>query len=129
MSTISKIIRLTTITLTSSLGLIATQAAIPVSGRPVPTMNAFDSTVTSFMDQWNVEAGLVGIMRSNRVVYLRGFGSMDVGVDMPENAMVRQASATKPATAAAVRKLAAMGAFGPDGLERRAFNLTIRGVS
>jgi CubicO group peptidase (beta-lactamase class C family) len=81
------------------------------------------------MDEWNVEAGLVGIMRNRRVVYLRGFGSMDAGIDMPENAMVRQASATKPATAAAIRLLHERGAFGAQGLDRRAFRITIRGVS
>ncbi|HWB05967.1 MAG TPA: serine hydrolase domain-containing protein [Verrucomicrobiales bacterium] len=104
-------------------------AAIPISGRPVPTMNAFDSAVTQFMEQWNVEAAVVGIMRENRVVYLRGFGSMDAGVNMPENAMVRQASATKPATAAAIRMLAADGVLGAQGLERRAFRISTNGVS
>lgn len=106
-------------------------AAIPISGRPVPTMTAFDGLVTDFMEEWSVEAGVVGIMRQNRVVYLRGFGSMDpdTGVNMPENAMIRQASATKPATAAAIRMLAADGAFGADGLNRRAFRISINGVS
>jgi CubicO group peptidase (beta-lactamase class C family) len=92
-------------------------------------MGAFDSIVTDFMEEWSIEAALVGIMRNDRIVYLRGFGSMDEGVNMPENAMVRQASATKPATAAAIRMLAEDGAFGPDGLDRKVFNLTIRGVS
>ena len=117
------------VALAMSLSPIPASAAIPISGRPVPTMNAFDSTMTTFMTNWSVEAGLVGIMRSNRVVYLRGFGWLDVGTNMPENAMIRQASATKPATAAAIRMLAADGAFGPEGLNRRVFNLTVRGVN
>jgi CubicO group peptidase (beta-lactamase class C family) len=109
--------------------LTAANAVIPISGRPVPTMTAFDSIMTDFMEEWSIEAGVIGIMRENRVVYLRGFGSLDDGVNMPENAMLRQASATKPATAAAIRMLADDGAFGPDGLNRRAFRISVNGVS
>lgn len=112
-----------------ALGAIPTRAAIPISGRPVPTMNVLDSTMTAFMTEWSVEAGLVGIMRSNRVVYLRGFGLLDTGTNMPENAMIRQASSTKPATAAAIRMLATDGAFGPEGLNRKVFKLTVLGVA
>jgi CubicO group peptidase (beta-lactamase class C family) len=117
------------LTLALTAGSMATQGAIPISGRPVPNMKPFDTVMTDFMDKWDVEAGLVGIMRNNQVVYLRGFGSMDEGVNMPENAMIRQASATKPATAAAIRMLAEDGAFGPEGLDRKVFQLTVRGVS
>lgn len=108
---------------------LPTQGALPISGRPVPTMKPFDTSMTAFMEKWDIEAGVAGIMRDNRVVYLRGFGSMDEGVNMPENAIIRQASATKPATAAAIRILAAEGAFGPEGLSRKVFKLTIRGRS
>lgn len=129
MKSFSLLFHLAGAALAMALSPVSSNAAIPISGRPVPTMSVFDSTMTSFMTNWSVEAGLVGIMRSNRVVYLRGFGWLDVGTNMPENAMIRQASATKPATAAAIRLLAAEGAFGPDGLQRRAFKMTIRGVS
>jgi len=104
-------------------------AAVPISGRPVPSMTAFDTVVTEYMEEWDVEAALVGIMRRGKVVYLKGFGYRDAGLLMRENAVVRQASATKPATAAVVRKLAATGAFGTDGLQRKAFNLTVNGVN
>ena len=104
-------------------------AVVPISGRPVESMTAFDTVVTDYMEEYDVEASLVGIMREGKVVYLKGFGYRDAGLLMRENAVVRQASVTKPATAAVVRKLAAAGAFGPDGLQRRAFNLTVNGAN
>jgi CubicO group peptidase (beta-lactamase class C family) len=48
---------------------------------------------------------VLGIMHEGRIQYLRGFGSLDTGINMPENALVRLASVTKPITAAAMRRL------------------------
>jgi CubicO group peptidase (beta-lactamase class C family) len=102
---------------------------IPISGRPVPSMVAFDQLMTRFMTANSIEAGVLGIMRDDRIVYLRGFGYLDSDIPLPENAMFRQASVSKPPTAAAVRKLAEAGAFGPLGIDRAAFNLTVSGVN
>ncbi len=97
----------------------AARADIPVSGRPVPEMTAFDDLMTDFMDERGIEAGLLGIMKDGEIVYLRGFGwliapvnitfpPIDIpGVEMTENALVRLASVTKPVTAAATHRVLA----------------------
>lgn len=88
------------------LTICATSPSVhAISGRPVPTMTVFDTMMTGFMSANSIEAGVLGMMRGGRIQYLRGFGSLDLGVDMPENALVRLASCTKPITAAAIRRL------------------------
>lgn len=91
-------------------GALAAQG-IPVSGRPTPSMNAFDDYMVNYMDANSIEAALLGIMRDGDILYLKGFGWLDPdafpAVAMPENAMVRLASVTKPVTAAATRHLVA----------------------
>ena len=68
-------------------------------------MTVFDTQMATFMAANGIEAGVLGIMHEGRIQYLRGFGSLNAGVDMPENALVRLASCTKPITAAAMRRL------------------------
>lgn len=123
---------------TTLLALSAlTSVAAPVSGRPVASMAVFDQLMSDFMATNAIEAGVLGIMRNNRIVYLRGFGYLDTTVDnpnlssntpLPENALFRQASLSKPPTAAAVRRLAEQGALGTSGIERVAFRLTVGGA-
>src|ERR1051326_4243814 len=112
--------------------------AIPISGRPVPSMAIFDQIMTNYMTTNSIEAGVLGIMRNERIVYLRGFGYLDTPADntnlttaipLPENAIFRQASLSKYPTAATVRKLAEAGAFGPPGIDRAAFDLTVNSVN
>jgi CubicO group peptidase (beta-lactamase class C family) len=85
------------------------QAAI--SGRPVPDMTVFDTLMTTFLSNNSIESAVLGIMHDGRIQYLRGFGLLDAGVDMPENALVRLASCTKPVTAAAMRRLDAQSSI------------------
>src|SRR5262245_21211507 len=80
-------------------------AVIPISGRPVASMAVFDTTMTDFMTANSIEASVLGIMFSGQIVFLRGYGSQDGGVNMPENALVRLASCNKPITAAAIRDM------------------------
>ncbi|MBL8878660.1 MAG: beta-lactamase family protein, partial [Phycisphaerales bacterium] len=96
-----------------------------ISGRYIPELSWADITMLNFMTEHGISGGLLGIMKDGCVVYQRGFGWMDndQNITMPENALVRIASCTKPITAAAIQKLAAEGAFGPDGIDRLAFNL------
>ena len=57
-----------------------------------------------------LETKILGLlMKDGRVVYQHGFGWKDEDRDirMPENALVRIASCTKPVTAAAIRHLIA----------------------
>lgn len=81
-----------------------TPPQLPVFGQPVPELQAFDDTMQLYMSAKNIPAGVLGVMRQGRVVYLRGFG-------VPENTPMRLASVEKPITAAAVRMLANQGAL------------------
>lgn len=104
-------------------------AALPVSGRPVPVLAQLDTIMDGFMTDSarNIPAGVLGVSRGGRVVYLRAFGSLSPGVNLPETALFRQASVVKPITAAAIQRLSAAGGFGATNLQRRAFNLSGNG--
>lgn len=111
--------------LTTALVVGSNAVAQPVSGRYVSELSWADTTMLNFMTEYDISGGLLGIMKDGCIVYQRGFGwfDSDHDVNLPENALVRIASCTKPITAAAIQKLAAEGAFGPDGIDRLAFNL------
>lgn len=103
-------------------GTAATHALPPVTGRPVAQLAWADTLMRDYMDSNGIRAGLLAIMHDGCIVYQRGFGYHDEGesVQMPENALVRIASCTKPLTAAAVRRLIANSAF---NLNDAAFDL------
>jgi len=87
-------------------------SAVPaVSGRPVPELTDLDDMMTTFMDANGITAGALGLMQDGRIVYLRGFGEDYNGDDLPENALFRIASCSKPITAAVTRDLIAKGEF------------------
>lgn len=67
----------------------------------------------NFMIQNDISAGLLAISRDGVIIYQRGFGyhDADESIDLPENALVRIASCTKPFTAAAIQQLAIDGEF------------------
>jgi CubicO group peptidase (beta-lactamase class C family) len=91
---------------------------LPVSGRPpVAALQGLDAVVCSFMDTNEISAGVVGVMQNGRIIYLRGFGVDYDGKPLPENALFRIASVTKPITAAAIRQLV------PDPVNTNAFDL------
>jgi hypothetical protein len=113
------------LSLTALLAMPAVCAAVlPKTGRPVPELTAFDDAMEDFMETNAIEAGVLGIMRNGAVVYLRGFGSKDGVANMPENAIVRLASCTKPVTAAAIRRRIEDGEF---TLDTKAFSFGANG--
>lgn len=102
----------------AALTLAAPASAVPaVSGRPVPELADLDDMMTTYMDDNDITAGVLGLVQDGRIVYLRGFGEDYNGDDLPENALFRVASLTKPVTAAAIRQLVA------DPVNTNAFNL------
>ena len=110
------------------LTAVISPAAVPVSGRPVPGLAALDTAMVNYMDSSAAASSLLGIMKDGRIVYLRGFGQMTPGgANLPETALYRIASLSKPVTAAAIRMMAADGTFGPLGIDRKAFNLSGNG--
>lgn len=82
-------------------------ALLPKSGKPVPQLSIFDFAMQIFLESTGIEAAVLGVMKDGRIVYLRGFGWRDHThtTTLPENAMMRLASVTKPVTAAGIRKL------------------------
>ena len=79
-------------------------AQLPVYGRPTPTLTIFDDVMQSYMDYWDINAGVLAVSVNGNVVYQHGFGS-----GVPENTLFRLASVEKPITAAAIQRLVADG--------------------
>lgn len=108
-----------------SAGGHALGAALPVTGVPDGQLSWVDQAMTNFMATNGISGGLIGIMRNGDVIFQRGYRWKDEArtIAMPENALVRLASCTKPITAAAIRKLEAAGQLGLLGLNSHAFAL------
>ena len=112
-------------------------AQFPVSGRPVPLFSEIDNKIQTLMQTNGIDAGVVGINRGERTIYLRSFGWLEKpviltgfpptvifpGINLPETAMFRVASVTKLITAAAVHAMAEDNLLGNAGLNRKAFNM------
>ena len=82
---------------------------------PVP-MAELDDLLNEFMTVHGIRAAAVGVMRGGSIVYEKGFGFLDDAetASLPDDAMMRLASVSKPITAAAIRRLISDGALGLD---------------
>lgn len=113
------------------LALLATEAwaQLPVSGRPVPALAQLDTIMSDFMTDStrSISAGVLGVSRGGRVIFLHGYGELRPGTPLPETALMRIASVGKPITAAAIHDFSALGGFGPANLQRPIFNLAGNG--
>jgi CubicO group peptidase (beta-lactamase class C family) len=115
------------------LGLLAVcsllqtvRAQLPISGRPVPSLAQLDTIMSDFMSDpsRNITAGVLGVSRGGRAIFLHGYGTLSPGTNLPETALFRLASVVKPITAAAIQTFSANNGFGAAQLQRRAFNLS-----
>lgn len=97
-------------------------AQLPTTGRFVSQLSWLDTNMRDFMDENDIRGGLLAVARDGVIIYQRGFGyhDEDENQPMPENALVRIASCTKPFTGAAIQQLIADGNFDADDF---AFNL------
>lgn len=100
-----------------------THAQRPVQGMPVSELSDLDDIMQDRMEEYDINAAVLGVMKDGKIVYLHGFGWKDEALSehLPENAMLRIASVTKPFTAAAVRDLIARGVI---DLEQQVFQET-----
>ena len=107
----------------------AAPAQLAISGRPVPELAQLDTIMSDFMSDAGrlISAGVLGVSRGGKVVFLRAYGDLRPGVNLPETALFRQASVVKPITAAAIHRFAQSGGLGPNQLQRPAFNLSANG--
>lgn len=87
----------------------------PANGVDVPEMAQFDTIMQNFMDNNGINAGVLGILRNNCIVYMRGFGwdNADQTALLSPDQMFRLASVTKPVTAAAAQQLIDDGQLDP----------------
>ena len=87
----------------------------------------FDSLMISFMSDNDIDAGALSIMKNSRVVYEKSFGWKDSQHTqiLPQNALMRLASVSKPITAAAIRMLISEGKL---GLTQKVFDLNKNGT-
>jgi N-acyl-D-amino-acid deacylase len=89
----------------------------PAQGPAVPELAAFDRAMQEFMEKHDISAGQLAIMRGGVVVLDRAYGWQNKTKDtppqdlklLPQGALMRVASVSKPFTAAAIRALIAQG--------------------
>jgi hypothetical protein len=84
---------------------------IPVTGVGVASFDWIDTAMVDYMIDEGVSGGIIGVMVCGEIAYQRGFGWFDQEqtTPMPENALVRLASVSKPVTGAGIQKLVADG--------------------
>lgn len=87
------------------------ETGLPISGMPVASMAPLDMAVVDLMQDEDISAGAVGVMKNGVIVYQRFFGWKDEARTVPlmPDTMMRVASITKPHTAASIRTLVADG--------------------
>jgi N-acyl-D-amino-acid deacylase len=85
----------------------APAAVPPAQGPVVPALAAFDKVMQGFMDENDISAGQLAIMRNGVVVFERSYGWQDKErmKPLPVGAPMRVGSVSKPITAAAIRAL------------------------
>jgi CubicO group peptidase (beta-lactamase class C family) len=88
----------------------------PATGVDVPELAQFDTIMQDFMEDNGISAGVLGILRNNCIVYMRGFGWDDAAqtVLLSPDQLFRMASVTKPVTAAAAQLLIDRGELDPN---------------
>ena len=88
-------------------------AEMPITGKPAPDLAVLDQEMTQFMQQHDISAGSLSVMKDGKMVLHHVYGWQDEQRKVPlrEDAIFRVASVTKPFTAAAIRKLIAEGKF------------------
>jgi CubicO group peptidase (beta-lactamase class C family) len=88
----------------------------PTTGRIDASTASADSIMNSFMADWNVPGGSLGIVKDGRLVYARGFGYADreAGQPVQPNSLFRLASVSKSVTSIALMNLIQGGALGID---------------
>ena len=105
-----------------SLGL---NNAITNSMSEEPMMKPVDALVDSFMQAWNIKGASLAVLKSDKLVYAKGYGWADAGrgVRMEPGHILRLASVSKLITATGIMQLIEQGrltlmtpVFGPFGV-------------
>ena len=88
-----------------------------------PELHDMDSIMERYLRRWEINGAQLAISRNDSLLYARGFGKADEGVEMQPSHIMRIASVSKLVTAVGVMKLCDMGrlrlsdrVFGPHGI-------------
>jgi CubicO group peptidase (beta-lactamase class C family) len=107
------------------VGLLGAGVALPaearatargwrVTGRALPGLGDFDSTVMGFMEERSIACGSLALTRNGRLLLARGYTLDAAGLPATQpTSLFRTASVTKPITAAAVLRLIQDGRLRP----------------
>jgi CubicO group peptidase (beta-lactamase class C family) len=93
-------------------------AALPITGVNVPELSGLDAVVTSWAQQYGVNAATLAVSRNGRLVYEKGYGYQDQNLTSPilPNARMRLASNSITLTRRALRQLIADGKLNANDL-------------
>ncbi len=99
-----------------------------------PETEGIDSKILSYMKKWELKGASLAIMRNDSLLYAKGYGKADEGVEMEPSHILRMASVSKLITAAGIMVLQDRDSlsirdtvFGPRGiLNDSLFNSVIR---
>ena len=83
------------------------ETELPITGQQVPTLAGFDETMVSFMEEFEIDAGALGVARDGEVVLERGYGWADEAetTQTAPDSFFRIGSISKSLTRAAVYEL------------------------
>lgn len=82
-------------------------AKVPTSGRRVGQLKPFDELMNEFLVEQQLPGATLAVSRNGKTIFSRGYGYSDFENKkvMPQNALMRIASISKPLTAVAILKL------------------------
>src|SRR5580700_5846377 len=94
-----------------AVAIASPDPTIPISGTVQAPIRSLDEVMVSLLHKINCTAGALAISKGDTLLYERSYGWLDREhkIPAPVNAYIGLASCEKPITAAAVRRLAAIG--------------------
>lgn len=113
--------RVITVIIAAIMAVMITQpcsAALPITGVNVPELSGLDKVVTDWAQKYGVKAATLAVSRDGRLVYEKGYGYQDQGLNTPilPNAKMRLASNSITLTRRALRQLIADGKLNANDL-------------
>jgi uncharacterized protein (TIGR03437 family) len=92
------------------------QAAMPMTGKAVPELAAYENALKPILQRWNIPGASLAITDKGRLVYARGFGYADreAGIPVQPSSIFRLASISKTLTGMTILKLAEEGRLSLD---------------
>ncbi len=87
------------------------------------SLAGFDKMVKNYLTYWGIHGASISVMRNDSLLFAKGYGEADTGLEMQPGNILRMASVSKLVTAAGIMVLQDRGllnikdhVFGPDGI-------------